>query len=98
MSGRNTHLLTRWVTLEVKKNKKSFFEKAAHLGGFRSLTDFVVLTVQERAHEIMEKHNQIIASQRDRNIFFDALLSPEKPNKALRSAAEVFNATRNTAK
>ncbi len=90
----NTHKQkTARFDTRLSEEQKSFFEKAAHLGGYRSLTDFVVLTVQERAHEIMEKHNRIIASQRDCNIFFDALLSPEKPNKALRSAAEVYKAS-----
>ncbi len=76
----------------LTEEQKRFFEKAAQLGGYRSLTDFVILTVQERADEIVEKQEQIIASQRDRDIFFNALLHPEKPNKALRFAAEEYKA------
>src|SRR5690606_38510950 len=33
----------------LSKEQKQFFEKAAYLGGYRSLTDFVILTVQEKA-------------------------------------------------
>lgn len=39
----------------LTKEQKLFFEKAAYLGGFRSLTDFVVLTVQEKAKEIVQE-------------------------------------------
>lgn len=77
----------------LTEEQKMYFEKAAQLGGFRSLTDFVILTVQQRANEIVEKQDQIIASQRDRDILFDALLHPGKPNKALRSAAEDYKAS-----
>ena len=33
----------------LPKAQKEFFEKAASLGGFRSLTDFIILTAQEKA-------------------------------------------------
>lgn len=77
----------------LTEEQKKFFEKAAQLGGYRSLTDFMILTVQERANEIVKKQEEIIASQRDRDIFFDALLHPKKPNKTLRSAAEDYKAS-----
>ncbi|MCH7524156.1 MAG: DUF1778 domain-containing protein [Bacteroidetes bacterium] len=37
----------------LPKDQKMFFERAARLGGYRSLTDFIVLTVQKRAKEII---------------------------------------------
>jgi uncharacterized protein (DUF1778 family) len=33
----------------LPKEQKTFFERAARLGGFRSLTDFIVLTVQKKS-------------------------------------------------
>ena len=36
----------------LPKEQKQFFEKAAFLGGYRNLTDFVVRVVQEKAKEI----------------------------------------------
>ncbi|MGI8892491.1 MAG: DUF1778 domain-containing protein [Bacteroidia bacterium] len=74
----------------LSKRQKEFFEKAAMLGGYRNLTDFVILTVQERAKEIIEEHEQIISSQKDSNVFFEALINPPKPNKALRKAVEEY--------
>ena len=74
----------------LTKRQKEFFEKAAMLGGYRNLTDFVILTAQERAKEIIEEHEQIISSQKDSDVFFEAIINPPKPNKALRKAAEEY--------
>jgi len=71
--------------------QKQFFEKAAILGGYRNLTDFVIVTVQNKAKEIIEKSEQIIASQKDKEIFFNALINPPKPNDDLVSAKEEYN-------
>jgi len=75
----------------LSKEQKLFFEKAAHIGGFRSLTDFVILTVQEKAKEIIQEKEQIIASERDSQIFFDAITKPKKPSKALKNALKDYN-------
>ena len=74
----------------LPEEQKQFFERAAVLGGYRSLTDFIVLTVQDRAKEIIEERERVVASQRDKEIFFDALLNPSKPNKALTSAVNEY--------
>ena len=74
----------------LPKHQKEFFEKAAALGGYRTLTEFVIFSVQDKAREIIEEHNRILASENDREIFFDALLKEAKPNKALKSAAESY--------
>lgn len=68
--------------------QKQFFERAAVLGGYRSLTDFIILTVQEKAKLIVKEREQVLASQKDNKIFFDALLNPEKPNKDLTDAVK----------
>lgn len=66
------------------------FEKAASLGGYRNLTDFVILTVQQRAKEIIEESEQIIASKRDGEVFFDAITNATKPNQALLAATKEY--------
>jgi uncharacterized protein (DUF1778 family) len=76
----------------LSKEQKAFFERAAHLGGFRSLTDFVVLTVQKRANEIILEREQVVASQKDSEIFFDAITNPKKPNQKLTEAANEYKA------
>jgi len=76
----------------LPKEQKQFFEKAASLGGYRNLTDFIVQTVQEKAKEIIKEKEQIIASERDSQIFFDAITNPNEPSKALKNALDDYNA------
>ncbi len=76
----------------LPKEQKHFFERAAYLGGYRNLTDFVIHTVQEKAKEIIKEKEQIIASERDGQIFFDAITKPKKPSKTLKKALDDYNA------
>ena len=76
----------------LTKEQKVFFERAAILGGFRSLTDFVVVALQEKAKEIVSERERIITSQKDSEIFFDAVINPKSPNKELTKAADEFKA------
>lgn len=70
--------------------QKQFFERAAVLGGYRSLTDFVLSTVQEKAKHIVEEREQVIASQKDSEVFFNAVMNAEKPNKDLTDAVKNY--------
>ncbi len=74
----------------LSKEQKAFFERAAREGGYRSLTDFVVFAVQEKAIEIMSERERVIASKKDSEVFFDAIMNPKKPNKALVKAAAEY--------
>lgn len=75
---------------KISQAQKELFEHAASLGGFRTLTDFVINTVQEKANSIIKEHNIILVSERDREIFFEALMNPTGPNLKLREAAEEY--------
>lgn len=74
----------------LSKEQKKLFEYASTLGGFRSLTEFVIYSAQQHANNIIEKHRTILASHRDQEIFFDALMIPPKANIALKKAAKKF--------
>ncbi|MBS1578297.1 MAG: DUF1778 domain-containing protein [Bacteroidetes bacterium] len=75
----------------LPQKQKELFEKAAQLGGYRNLTDFVILTAQEKANTIIKEKEQAIVSKRDSQIFFEAITKPQKPNKALRQALQEYN-------
>jgi uncharacterized protein (DUF1778 family) len=83
---------------KIPKVQKEFFEYAASLGGFRTLTEFIINAVQEKASTIVEAHNTILASEKDREIFFNALINPPGPNDKLRAAAEQYKKFINEAK
>ncbi len=76
----------------LPEEQKVLFERAARLGGYRSLTDFVIITVQEKANEIISESERVIASKKDSEIFFDAISNPKSPNEALIKAANEFKA------
>jgi len=46
------------------------------------------LTLSAKA--IIQEHNTIIASEKDREIFFNVLVNPSGPNQKLRDAAERY--------
>lgn len=75
----------------LPEEQKQLFEYASKIGGFRSLTDFIITSLQAKAEEIIEKHNSIITSKKDQEVFFDALQAEAKPNKKLKSALAAFN-------
>ena len=75
----------------LPKEQKQFFEKAAYLGGYRNLTDFIIRVVQEKAKEIIKTKEQIVVSERDSQIFFDAITTPKKPSETLKSALTDYN-------
>jgi uncharacterized protein (DUF1778 family) len=60
------------------------------LGGYRDMTDFMIQAAQEKAKEIIMEREQIIASERDSEVFFNAVMNLESPNEPLRKAAEQY--------
>jgi uncharacterized protein (DUF1778 family) len=73
----------------VSKAQKNFFLRAASLQG-RSLTDFLITSVQEAAERALRAHDVLTLSERDRKDFVAALLQPAAPGKALRQAAKRY--------
>lgn len=74
----------------LPKTQKLFFEKAASLGGYRSLTDFVIQAAQEKAKAIISEQEQIISSEKDCELFFNEIIKPQKANNSLREAVNKY--------
>jgi uncharacterized protein (DUF1778 family) len=55
------------------------------------LYDFVISAVQEKAKMIIQETETVLASQNDREIFFDAIANAAKPNDKLIAAAKQYN-------
>ena len=82
--------MTRFDT-RIPLAQKEFFEYAANLGGFRTLTEFIMYSAKLHADEIVGKHATILASKKDQEIFFDAIMNPPQPNESLKKAAGRYN-------
>jgi uncharacterized protein (DUF1778 family) len=70
----------------ISPETKLLLQKAADLEG-RTLTDFVVTSVQAEAYRVIEKHQKLKLNLDDSQAFVDALLNPPSPNEALKKAA-----------
>jgi uncharacterized protein (DUF1778 family) len=73
----------------VSRQQKDLFLRAAELEG-RSLTDFVIASAQQAAIDILRTHDALRLSDRDRQAFVVALLSPPAPGKRLEEAARRY--------
>ena len=71
--------------------QKLLFEKAAYLGGYRNLTDFILMTAQEKAKEIIKESELITLTEKDSAIFFDAITNPNKPSQYLQDALKNYD-------
>ncbi len=73
----------------ISHDQKTLFQRAAELQG-RTLTDFVLHSVNEAAVRTLEEAQVIRLSARDSRLFADALLNPRKPTAKLRAAAQRY--------
>ncbi|MGO8917188.1 MAG: DUF1778 domain-containing protein [Stellaceae bacterium] len=73
----------------VTADQKSFIERAAALQG-RTVTDFVLTSVQDAARRAIEEHQRIDLSVRDSQAFVEALIKPQPVNDRLRDTVRRY--------
>jgi uncharacterized protein (DUF1778 family) len=76
----------------VTAEQKTLIEHAAALQG-RTVTDFVLTSVQDAARRTIEEHQQLELSVRDSQAFVDALLNPKPVNDRLRDTVRRYRET-----
>lgn len=77
--------LTARLEARISTDLHGLLKRAAELQG-RTMTDFVVSAVQDAAQRAIEQAEVIRLSMADQQCFADALLSPPKPQPALKRA------------
>jgi uncharacterized protein (DUF1778 family) len=82
---------TRAERLEarVTTEQKALIERAAALQG-RTVTDFVLTSVQDAARRAIEDHQRLDLSVRDSQAFVEALLNPQPVNDRLRDTVRRY--------
>ena len=80
---------TARLEARISPETKALLQKAADLEG-RTLTDFVVATVQAEAHRVIEQHQTLKLNLEDSETFVNTLLNPPQPNDALKAAAKRY--------
>lgn len=85
-------LADKEARLDIRLNTlyKLFLKQVYKPAGYRSLSAFILQAAIEKAESIVEKEKIILASEKDKEIFFSALLETAEPNKALLKASEAF--------
>jgi uncharacterized protein (DUF1778 family) len=69
----------------VDQETKTLIERAAQLE-HRKLTDFCMTALTEAARRTIAEHETLVLSERDRAVFFDALINPPAPSERLKRA------------
>jgi uncharacterized protein (DUF1778 family) len=76
----------------VTADQKRLIEQAAALQG-RTVTDFVLASVQEAARRAIDEHQRIDLSVRDSQAFVEALINPQPVNDRLRDTVRRYRRT-----
>ncbi len=80
------------VEFRVSKADKELFDYVCSIRGYKSFSEFARVSISKEARAIVEEERRILASERDKEIFFNALMGKEvKPNDALISALKYHN-------
>ena len=53
--------------------------------------EFVIFSAQEQANKIIKDYNAFLENEKDQEVFFEAILNPQKPNNSLKIAASRFH-------
>lgn len=82
---------TRAARLDIRLNPqaKEKIEQAAVVS-HQTVTDFVVTSLLRASEEALERQQLIRLTNRDRDLFLNALESDVRPNRNLRKAADRF--------
>lgn len=73
----------------ISSQQKRLFKRAAELEG-RTLTDFVVSALQAAASKVIQDHEVMTLTGKDREIFVSALLKPVIASGRLRKAVSRY--------
>ena len=66
----------------LDEQTKALIERAAQLER-RKLTEFCVTALADAARETIARHETLLLSERDREVFFDTLVNPPEPSERL---------------
>lgn len=80
------------LELQFSSDETLSIKRAAAIGGYRSLTDFVIRSAVKQAEEIIQAQESILSSKRDAELFFDTVFNAPAPNEKLKAAAQSFKA------
>ena len=81
---------TERLEARVTPEEKELFLSAMERSGKRSLSEFMISAMLEKAHSILHKHEVIALSRQDQRAFAAALLDSPAPSERLHQAAKHY--------
>lgn len=78
------------LELRVSSEDKRIFKRAQKLSGDRSVSSFIIRIIKKEAQEIVVKNDRILATEKDREIFFNRVFTDVEPNENLIAAAKKY--------
>ena len=80
------------IELRIASKDKKMLRKAQKLSGDKSFSSFIARIIKKEAEEIVAKNDKIIITEKDQQVFFDAVFADRMPNSTLVEAAKRFKA------
>lgn len=80
------------LSFRIKPADKATILRATEIAGAAGITDFVLRTVLEASHAIIERNDRIVLSERDARKVLEALENPPAPNARMIAAARALPA------
>ncbi len=77
------------LSLRLDGPAKRKLEQAAAYSN-TSMTRFVLESALKNAEEVVHRHQRITLSDNDWDVFYEALLNPPEPNKAMREGMKWY--------
>lgn len=84
------HTKNERIDIRVTPEEKRMFLEAHRISGDRTFSAFITRIIKTKSVEIIEKNKKILATEKDRKIFFDVIFSEQEPNQMLKNAATKF--------
>ncbi|MGH6913314.1 MAG: DUF1778 domain-containing protein [Geminicoccales bacterium] len=84
-ANRGRRLREERLGFRVDEPTKALIERAAQLER-RKLTDYCMTALREAARRTIAQHETLVLSERDRAVFFDALVNAPAPSERLQRA------------
>lgn len=78
------------IEIRLSSEDKELFQRAQKLSSDNSFSSFVIRIVKDYAQSFIAEHDRILASEKDRQIFFDAVFGNVEPNENLVAAGKRY--------
>ena len=78
------------LQVRLDARAKAVLRRAAEYSR-KSLSQFVLSTALDEADRIIRRHESVTLSQRDWDLFYDALTRPPPPNRKLKAAFKRYS-------